>query len=71
MCLKCNTYPFASNDNRYNKFIKEHVRNPLHPEINLANTTSQSATVHYFNLKEEDDLYDLPNELYHRFVSHL
>ena len=51
---------------RYNKFLKEHVRNPQHPEINLAHSTSQTATADYFSMLGEDDKYDLPSELYHR-----
>lgn len=51
---------------RYNKYLKEHVRNSQHPEINLANTTSQTDTANYFSLLGEEDQYDLPAELYHR-----
>ena len=51
---------------RYNKYLKEHVRNAQHPEINLAHTTSQTDTANYFSLLGEDDKYDLPSELYHR-----
>ena len=49
---------------RYNKYLKNHVRNSHHPDINLAHTTSQNDTANYFELLE--DLSDLPDDLYHR-----
>ena len=50
---------------RYNKYLKEHVRNSQHPEINLAHTTTQTDTANYFELVDEDR-YDLPSQLYHK-----
>ena len=50
---------------RYNKYLKEHVRNNHFPEINLAHTTSQTDTANFFKLTEEDK-YELPTDLYHR-----
>ena len=50
---------------RYNKYLKQHVRNAQHPQINLAHTTSQTDTANYFELAEEDK-YDLPSQLYHK-----
>ena len=49
---------------RYNKYLKEHVRNAHHPEINLAHTTSQTDTANFFRLTEEDK-FDLPSQVYH------
>ncbi len=51
---------------RYNKYLKQHVHNFQHPEINLAKNVAQDATAHYFEL-EEDEKYNLPPELYHRY----
>ena len=50
---------------RYNKHLKNHVRNAHHPDINLTNTTSQTDTAFYYELLEED-MSDLPDEVYHR-----
>ncbi len=49
---------------RYNKHLKNHVRNVRHPEINLAHTSSQTETANYFELMEE--MFDLPDDLYHK-----
>ena len=51
---------------RYNKYLKNHVRNAQHPDINLAHTTSQTDTANYFELLE--DMCDLPDNLYHMYV---
>ena len=50
---------------RYNKFLKEHVNNSQHPQINLATNSAHSATSHYYELLEEDK-YDLPAEMCQR-----
>ena len=50
---------------RYIKYLKEHIRNSQHPEMNLAYTTTQTDTANYFVLLEEDK-YDLPSQLYHK-----
>ena len=52
---------------RYNKYLKNHVHNSQCPNINMANTTSQTDTANYFALLEED-LYELESEDYHRYV---
>lgn len=52
---------------RYNKYLKNHVRQYQHPDINLAHTTSQTDTANFFDLDSEEN-YDLPAELYHRCV---
>ena len=54
---------------RYNKYLKNHVRNVHHPDINLAHTTSQTDTANYFELLE--DMRDLPYDLYHRQEIHI
>jgi hypothetical protein len=51
---------------RYNKFLKNHVHNNQHPVINLAHTTTRSDTAFFFKLSEED-VYDLPSQLHHRY----
>ena len=50
---------------RYNKYLKEHVRNNRFPEINLTHTTSQTDTANFMELSEEDK-YELPSQMYHR-----
>ena len=52
---------------RYNKHLKNHVRNPQCANINMANATAQTDTANYFELLEED-LYELDNEDYHRYM---
>ena len=52
---------------RYNKHLKNHVHNSNTPDINLAHTMSQTDTSNYLDMSEED-LYDLPSQLYHRCV---
>ena len=54
---------------RYNKYLKNHVRNAHHPNINLAKTTSQTDTANFFTLLEEDK-YELRSDLYHRCTSY-
>ena len=49
---------------RYNKYLKNHVRNYQHPDISLAHTTSQTDTKHFLDMREED--YDLPDEKKHQ-----
>ena len=52
---------------RYNKHLKNHVRNPQCANINMANATAQTDTANYFDLLEED-VYELDNEDYHRYM---
>ena len=52
---------------RYNKYLKNHVRNYQHPDINLIHTTSQTDTSNFFEIDDEDK-YELPAELYHRCI---
>ena len=50
---------------RYNKHLKSHVRNSKRPNINMANTTTQTDTANYFAVLE-DELYELEDQDYHR-----
>ena len=50
---------------RYNKFLKNHVHNAQHPEINLAKNSAKCDTATFYELSEEDT-FDLPEELHHR-----
>ena len=51
---------------RYNKHLKNHVRNPQCPNLNMAKNTVMTDTSNYISLLEEDDLYDLSAQDYHR-----
>ena len=51
---------------RYNKHLKNHVRNPQCPNINMANNTVMTDTSNYISLLEEDDCYQIDAQDYHR-----
>lgn len=52
---------------RYNKHIKNLVRDVSHPEANLAKSVTQDASARYVNLAVHND-YDIATSVYHRCV---
>lgn len=53
---------------RYNKHVKNLVRDPSHPEAHFAHSVSQNIAAHYMNLAESTDVYDMAKEPLHNCV---
>ena len=53
---------------RYNKHVKNLVRDPSHPEAHFANSVSQNVSAHYLNLANSTHVYDMLKEPLHNCV---